>query len=100
VLAALDLRDGDVLASTAGLLHRLERLSSPWTMRLPHSVWVASYGALWCLEGERLPPEDATAIRGLTPAALCRLLADIADACPRPVDVECYLTARMLGRAA
>jgi hypothetical protein len=100
MLAALDLTDGNVLAGTAGLLHRLERLSCPWTMLLPHSTWLASYALLWVLETERLPVDDARAIRGLTPADLCRLLAEIAAACPRPTDVECYLVARALGRAA
>jgi hypothetical protein len=100
MLAGLDLRDGDVLAGTAGLLSRLVALSSPWAQLLPFRVWVGTYGLLWALETGRVTPSDAEAIRQLTPAALCRLVADVAASCPRPTDVELYLAARALGRCA
>jgi hypothetical protein len=100
MLTALDLRDGAVLAGTAGLLSRLVALSSPWAQLLPFRVWVGAYGLLWCLESARLTPEDAQAIRELPPVALCHLVADIAAACPRPSDAEAYLCARALGRCA
>jgi hypothetical protein len=69
-------------------------------MLLPHSVWVASYGLLWAWETGRIHPDDGSALRRMDAPTLCRLVLDIAEACPRPMDVALYLTARALGRCA
>lgn len=98
MMAALNLHDG--YCSTAGTLARLITASSPWMMQLPYCVWVGAYGLLWALETQRVPMDDARAIRRLEARALCQLVADIAAACPRPDDVPLYLAARALGRAA
>jgi hypothetical protein len=64
-------------------------------MLLPHAVWLSSYALLWALETERLPMDDARAIRTLTPAALCRLVADIAHpARMQPTSSRTWLPAR------
>ncbi len=92
--------DNTVFCSTAGLLSRLVAASSPWAMLLPHPVWVASYGLLWAWETGRIHPDDGSALRRMDAPALCCLVLDIAEACPRPTDVELYMAARAPGRCA
>jgi hypothetical protein len=92
--------DDTLFCSPSGLLSRLVAASSPWVMLLPHSVWVASYGLLWAWDTGRIDADDGSALRRMDAPALCRLVLDIGAACPRPTDVEVYMTARALGRCA